>query len=167
MSYSMLVTWVSKNQALTNQISRNSWCQITRRTIWKYLLFDYFWSGVAISEVGSRSNVFCWAYFCFLHDIILKEDMNNIKCTQTPLSFQTQYTDFENSIHYRKNILGKQLSQAICSKYVFRLLCAPKFQIFSKKLNIMVKVVKLFTGLLWKSGSDEFYRKTPIQEPLF
>ena len=74
--------------------------------------------------------------------------MNNIKCTQTPLSFQTQYIDFENSIRYRKNILGKQLSQAICSKYVFRLLCAPKFQIFSTKLNMVVKVAKLFTGLL-------------------
>ena len=68
---------------------------------------------------------------------------------------------------YRKNILGKQLSQAICSKYVFRLLCAPKFQIFSAKLNMMVKVTKLFAGLLWKSCSDEFYRKTPIRESLF
>ena len=47
-----------------------------------------------------------------------------------------------------KIILGKQLSQAICSKYVFRLLQAPIFQIFSKKLNLMVKVVKLFTGVL-------------------
>ena len=28
---------------------------------------------------------------------------------------------------YRKNILGKQLSLAICSKYVFRMLHAPKF----------------------------------------
>ena len=61
---------------------------------------------------------------------------------------------------YRKNILGKQLSQAICPKYFFRLLDAPKFQIFPKNLNTMVKVVKLFTGVLWKSCSDEFYRKT-------
>ena len=37
--------------------------------------------------------------FCFLHDIILKEDGNNIRCKQAPLSFQTQQTDFENSIH--------------------------------------------------------------------
>ena len=49
---------------------------------------------------------------------------------------------------YRKNILGKQLSQAICSRYVFRLLHAPKFQIIFTKLNLMVKVVKLFTGVL-------------------
>ena len=31
---------------------------------------------------------------------------------------------------YRKNILGKQLSEAICSKYVFRLLHALKFRDF-------------------------------------
>ena len=65
---------------------------------------------------------------------------------------------------YRKNILGKQLSQARYFKYVFRLLHAPKFQIFSTKLNLMVKVVKLFTGVLWKSCPNEFYRETPMQE---
>ena len=54
------------------------------------------------------------------------------------------------SIH-RKNILGKQLSQVTCSKYVFRLLHALKFQILSTKLNMMIKVVVLFTGVLWKS----------------
>ena len=48
---------------------------------------------------------------------------------------------------YRKNILGKQLSQAVCSKYLFRLLHAPEIQIFYVKL-IMVKVVGLFTGVL-------------------
>ena len=32
-SYSTLVTWVSKNQELTNQNSRNNWCHIVRRTI--------------------------------------------------------------------------------------------------------------------------------------
>ena len=42
-----------------------------------------------------------------------------------------------------------------------------KFQIFSTKLNKMVKVVKLFPGVLRKSCSDEFYRKTPMQESLF
>ena len=39
---------------------------------------------------------------------------------------------------YRKNILGKQLSQTVCSKYFFRLLHAPIFQVFSTKLNTMV-----------------------------
>ena len=51
------------------------------------------------------------------------------------------------SIH-RKNIFGKQLSLAICSKYVFGLLHAPTFQMFSKKFNMVVKVAKLFTGVL-------------------
>ena len=40
--------------------------------------------------------------FGFLHDIILKEDGNNIKWKQTPLSFQAQQTNFENSIHLQK-----------------------------------------------------------------
>ena len=52
-----------------------------------------------LDTVASCSNVFYWPYFCFLHDIILKEDGNDIKCKQTPLAFQTQQTDFENSIH--------------------------------------------------------------------
>ena len=60
-------------------------------------------------------------------------------------------------------ILEKQLSQTICSKYVFTLLHAQDFQIFSKKLNMMVKVVKLFTEVLWRSCADAFYRKTPIR----
>ena len=55
---------------------------------------------------------------------------------------------------YRKNILGKKLSLAICSKYVFRLFGAPNFQIFSTKLNMMVKV-----GVLWKRCSDNFIGK--------
>ena len=60
---------------------------------------------------------------------------------------------------YRKNILGKQLSRATCFKYVLRMPCAPKTQVFSTKLNMMIKVVKLFTGVLWKSCSDKLYRK--------
>ena len=65
-----------------------------------------------------------------------------------------------------KNILEKQLSQAICSKYVFRLLHAPESQIFPTKLNMMVKVVELFLGVVQKS-SDEFYRKAPMQASPF
>ena len=52
-----------------------------------------------LNTVTSCSNVFYRAYFCFLYDIILKEDGNNIKRKETPLSFRTQQTDFENSIH--------------------------------------------------------------------
>ena len=55
---------------------------------------------------------------------------------------------------YGRNFSGKQLSLAICSKYVFRLLYAPKIQIFSTKLNMMGKVGKLFAGALWKRCSD-------------
>ena len=51
-------------------------------------------------------------------------------------------------------------------QYLFRLLHAPKFQIFSIKLN-MVKVVELFAGVPRKSCSDEFYKKTHMQEYLF
>ena len=36
--------------------------------------------------------------FVFFMTIILKED-GNINCKQSPLSFQTQSTDFENSTH--------------------------------------------------------------------
>ena len=120
---------------------------------------------VALAEYsGNRLNVFYGAYFCFLHYIILKEDRNNIKCKQTLLSSRLSKPILKILSIYIKNTLGKQLSQAICSKYVFRLLHAPKFQIFSTKLSVMVKVVKLFTSVLWKSCSDEFYRKTPMQE---
>ena len=59
----------------------------------------------------------------------------------------------------RKNISAKQFSLAICPRFVFRLLHAPKFQIFSTKLSMMVKVVKLFTGALWKRCSDNFIGK--------
>ena len=39
---------------------------------------------------------FYLAYFCFLRDLIFKQD-ENIKCKQIPLSFLTPNTDFENS----------------------------------------------------------------------
>ena len=57
------------------------------------------------------------------------------------------------------SILGKQLSQAMFSKYVFRLLHAPKSQISSTKLNMMVKVVKLFTVFYEKAALMNFTRK--------
>ena len=60
---------------------------------------------------------------------------------------------------YRKNILEKRLSQAICSKYVFKLPHAPKFQVFSTKLNMMAKVIKLFTGVLEKAALMNFIEK--------
>ena len=114
---------------------------------------------------GNCSNVLYWVYFCFLRYIILKQDGSNIKCEQTFCHFGKPILKILSI--YRKNILGKQLSQAICFKYVFRLPHALESLIFSSKLNMMVKVVKLFTDVLWESCSDEFYRKTSMQESLF
>ena len=113
---------------------------------------------------------FYWAYFCFLHDIILKEDGNasNPQSASNPHCHSRLSKQILKILFiYRKNNLGKQLSQVICSKYVFRLLHAPKFHVFCTKLNMMVKVVKLFTGVLWKSFSDEFCRKKSMRESLF
>ena len=98
-------------------------------------------------------------YFCFPHDIILKEDGNNIKCKQTPCHSRPSKPILKILSIYRKNILGKQPSLAICSKYVFRLLHAPKSQISSTKLNMMVKVVKLFTVFYEKAALMNFTRK--------
>ena len=94
----------------------------------------------------SCSNIFYWAsYFCFL----LEEDGNNIKCKQTLHCHSRLSKPILKILSiYRKNILGKQLSQAISSKYLFRLLHAPIFKFFSIRLN-MVKVVELKKLLWW------------------
>ena len=68
---------------------------------------------------------------------------------------------------YRKNILQKQLSPAMCSKYVFRLLPAPKFQVFSSKLNMIVKVVKLLAVVLRKRCPDNFIGKHLYRSAFF
>ena len=45
---------------------------------------------------------------------------------------------------------------------------SPKFQIFSTKLNVMVKEsCQTVHSCLWKSYSDEFHRKKAMQESLF
>ena len=59
---------------------------------------------------GSRSNDFYWVQFYFLHEIILKVDGNDIKWKQIPLSFQTQQTDFENSIRLLKKYFREATS---------------------------------------------------------
>ena len=43
-----------------------------------------------LNTVAAIQMLFIERIFCFLHSIILNEDGNNIKCKQTPLSFQTQ-----------------------------------------------------------------------------
>ena len=141
----------------------------------KYLLHEYFWSGAAIVCCfgwiqWQLFKCFYWEYFCFLHDIILKEDGNasNPQSASNPHCHSRLSKQILKILFiYRKNNLGKQLSQALCSKYVFRLLHAPKFHVFCTKLNMMVKVVKLVTGVLWKSFSDEFCWKKSMRKSLF
>ena len=99
-----------------------------------------------------------WQPFIFFYQIFFIE---RIFVFFTPLSFlfflfssphchsRLHKTILKILSIYRKNILGKQLSQAICFKYVFRLLHAPNFQTFSTKTNMMVKV----TWCLSKSGA--------------
>ena len=50
---------------------------------------------------------------------------------------------------------------------IFGTLWSPRHFVISTKSNMMVKVVKLFTGVLRKSYSDEFHRKTSMQKSLF
>ena len=68
---------------------------------------------------------------------------------------------------YRKNILGKQLSQAICSKYVFRLFHAPNFQAFFYKIKYDGQSCQTLYRCSMKSCSDEFYEKKTMRESLF
>ena len=70
---------------------------------------------------------------------------------------------------YKKYVLGKRLSQEICSKYVFRLLHLPKFQVFATKLNMIDGQTcrTIFTGVLWKSYSDVNFVGKHLLENLF
>ena len=65
-----------------------------------------------------------------------------------------------------KKVLGKQLSKGLYSKYIFRLLHGPKFQIFFAELNMMVKVVKLFSGVL-KAALMNFIGKRLYRNLIF
>ena len=65
-----------------------------------------------------------------------------------------------------KKVLGKQLSQGLYSKYIFRLLHGPKFQICFAELNMMVKVVKLFSGVL-KAAPMNFIGKRLYRNLIF
>ena len=115
---------------------------------------------------GSCSNVFIEPIFFFMVSFLKK--MGIIISASDPHCHSRLSKPILKILSiYRKNILRKQLSEAICSKCIFRLLHAPKFHAFYTKLNMMVKVVKLFTGVLWKSCSDEFYRKISMRKSLF
>ena len=57
---------------------------------------------------------------------------------------------------YRKNILGQQFSQVIPSGYLFRLLHAQKFQIFTTKLKSDSHLPKKLCYLLhWKPFKND------------
>ena len=93
---------------------------------------------VAAVQMFFIKHIFVFSMILFLKkmEIILKA--NKAQCHSRPSE-----SIFKILSIYRKNILGKQLSLATSSKYVSRLLHAPNFQIFSTKLNMMVKVFKL------------------------
>ena len=86
--------------------------------------------------------------FVFFMTIFLKQMRITLSASKPHYHCRFSKPVFKIESIYEENIFGKQLPQAICSWYVFRLLHAPKFQIFYTKLNLMVKVVKLFTGVL-------------------
>ena len=147
--------------------------QSVEPVIWvKYLLHDYFWSGAALyvllwlNTVAGIQMLFIECNFIFFMTLFLKK----IGIILSAGKYHSHSRHSEPILKilsiYQKGILEKQLFQAICSKYVFRLLHAPKFQILSAKLNMMLIAVKLFTGLLWKSCSDELFWKTPMHECL-
>ena len=139
------------------------------------MLRDYFWSGAALfvspwlNTVAGYSNVFLLSVFFdwFFMTLFLKKMRIILNPSKPHYHSRLRKPILKIESISRKNIVGKQLFQAICSRYVFRLLHATKFETFSTKLNLKVKVVKLFTGVLSKSCSDEFFRKNLRQESLF
>ena len=106
-------------------------------------MYVLFW----LNTVAAVQMFFMGHISVFFMTTILKGD-RNINCHNPHCYFRLSKPILKILPIYRKNILLKQLSQAVCSKYVFRLLHAPRFQTFSTKLNMMVKVVKIFTVVL-------------------
>ena len=91
------------------------------------------------------------ANFCFLFISLFLKKMN-VKCKQTLLLKPI----LKILPIYRKNILGQQFSQVIPSEYLFRLLQAQKFQIFSTKLKSDSHLPKKLCYLLhWKPFKND------------
>ena len=102
---------------------------------------DYFWSGAAMYVLHCLNTVvaiiqmfFTESMFIFFMTFLKKMWRLSAHCHS-----RVNQPILKILLIYRKISLGKQLSQAL---YVFKLLHAPKFQIFSTKL---VKVVKMFS----------------------
>ena len=108
-----------------------------------------------------------WQPFIFFYQIFFIE---RIFVFFTPLSFlfflfsslhchsRLHKTILKILSIYRKNILGKQLSQVICSKYVVRVLHAPKFQIWSKQPGTYLNQKQLLV-FYEKAAMMNFIRK--------
>ena len=107
------------------------------------MLYDYFWSGGAmcvllwLNTVAVVQMFFIERVFVFFTTFLKK--MGIIKNARKPhCHFRLSKPIFKILPIYRKHCLEKQLSQAIYSKYIFRLPHALKFLVFSTKLNMMV-----------------------------
>ena len=104
---------------------------------------------------GSCSKVFIEHIFVFFMKLFLKKMVIIIISASNPHCHSRVSTSILKILSiYRKNILGKQLSQAICSKYVFRLLhVLPKFQGFSAKLDMGWSKLSNCSQALFKKGA--------------
>ena len=100
-----------------------------------------------LNTVTAVQMFFIERIFVFFITLFLK-NMRILSANQPHCHCRLSKPTFKILLIYRINVLEKQLYHAICSKYIFRLLQAPKTQIFSTKLNMIVKVVKLLTGVI-------------------
>ena len=108
---------------------------------------------------GWIPNVFCWKYFGFAQDLILKK-VEILSASKLHCHSRLPKKILKILHIYIKNILGKQLSQTICSRCVFGLLRAPKLQMFSIKINMMVNVVRYISKS--EACLQVFYEKTAL-----
>ena len=82
---------------------------------------------VALAEYsGSCSNVFIERIFVFFMTLFLKKMEIIISASNPHCHSRLSKPILKILSIYRKNILGKQLSQAICSKYVFQIISCTK-----------------------------------------
>ena len=95
-----------------------------------------------LNTVTAVQMFFIERIFVFFITLFLK-NMRILSANKPHCHSRLNKPTFKILLIYRINVLEKQLSHAICSKYliIFRLLQAPKIQIFSTKLNMIVKVV--------------------------
>ena len=106
-----------------------------------------------LNTVAAVQMIFIERIFVFFMTLFLKK-MGMILSASKPLChFRLSKLILKVLSIYRKNILRKQISLAICSKYVFRLLPAPKFQTFSTKLNMMLSKLSNCSQLFYEKDA--------------